>query len=197
MRVHHILKSIFFSTGTAGGLARVTALVLLSGYALCAPEHSMQPVRVCEVLQDLPAYNGKTVAVIGRYSFRPTGYFLSEQICDRKLTTGAFVWPNVLRVSFDGKAAPKPPVPLEVDGGTIYRKLHAIERHTALAHIRFGTPDYDRWAVVYGRVETKKEFLAPTPPAHADPAKFDPAPARLVTASADVVIFVDAHPDDQ
>ena len=48
----------------------------------------LQPVTVCEVLQDLAAYDGKVVAVIGRFSFRQNGRWLGELKCAHKLVAG-------------------------------------------------------------------------------------------------------------
>ena len=38
----------------------------------------------------------------------------------------------------------------------VHRKLAEMQHHTTLAKFRFGTPDYDRWAVVWGRIEPRK-----------------------------------------
>lgn len=106
---------------------------------------SVQPVRVCTVLQDLTSYTGKVVAVVGRFSYRHDGRFLSEETCE----SGG----SVLPVAFDKKLAPKTPEHLEIGSLAVAKLLKQIQKTTALAKFRFGTPDYDRWAVVYGRVE--------------------------------------------
>ena len=51
---------------------------------------------------------------------------------------------------------PRLPDDYELDGPALHRKLTEMQRHTTLAKFRFGTPDYDRWAVVWGRVEARK-----------------------------------------
>jgi len=184
----------------SSALTRLAILGLLASFGLCDPEAPpVEPVRVCEVLQDMAAYNSKVVAVVGRYSFRQTGRFLSEESCEHKLATGAFTWPNVLRISFDEKTGPKPPEHMEVDTRTVYQKLRLIEQHTALAKIRFGNPDYDRWAVVYGRIEPSKEFTASVPPASdkRDSGSLEPAPGQLICRSDVVVMFIEEHPEDQ
>jgi hypothetical protein len=38
-----------------------------------AADNALQPLTVCEVLQDLPANDGKVLAVLGRFSFRRAG----------------------------------------------------------------------------------------------------------------------------
>jgi hypothetical protein len=53
----------------------------------------------------------------------------------------------------DSKSGPRPPEVFAVDGAALSRKLKAVQERTSLRTFRFGTPDYDRWAVVYGRIE--------------------------------------------
>jgi hypothetical protein len=65
-----------------------------------------------------------------------------------------------------------------LDGVTLQRKLALIQQHTSLGKFRFGTPDYDRWAVVYGRVEARKAEAARQ------------APANLVFRGSGVVVFL-------
>ena len=56
-----------------------------------------------------------------------------------------------------------------------------IARRTALAKFRFGTPGYDRWAVVYGRIQARK----------GDDAR--KAPANLVIRGASVIVFLNSE----
>ena len=78
----------------------------------------------------------------------------------------------------DAKDGPKPPESFDLDGAAVHRKLAAMERHTSLGKFRFGTPDYDRWAVIYGRIESRK----------GDDAK--KAPANLVYRGSGVILFL-------
>jgi hypothetical protein len=112
-------------------------------------EPALVPVTVCEVLRDLPAYEGKPVAVLGRYSYRQDGRWLGEQACD----AGA---PPLLWLTEDTQNGPKPPNNFELDGPALNQKFADMRKHTSLGKFRFGNPDYDRWAVVYGRVEERK-----------------------------------------
>jgi len=114
-----------------------------------AAEPLLVPLTVCEVLRDLPDLDGKTVVVVGRYSFRQNGRWVGEQSCDAAA-------PPLIWLTEDAKAAPKPPDDFELDASALHRKLVDIQRHTSLAKIKFGNPDYDRWAMVYGRVELRK-----------------------------------------
>jgi hypothetical protein len=128
---------------------------------------------VCEVLHDLPAQQGKNLAVFGRYSFRTTGRWVSEQACTPALEGTPELW-----LVEDLKDAPHPPADFEIDGVSLHRKFTEILKHTALGKFRFGTPDYDRWAIIYGRVEGRK----------GDDAK--KAPANLIIRGSGVIVYV-------
>ncbi len=130
------------------------------------------PVTVCEVLAKLPELEGKDVAVLGRYSFRKDGRWIGEQSC------GAADPRPLLWLTEDSEVAPKPPADFELNGAILNQKFAALTKHTALGKFRFGTPDYDRWAVVFGRVVPRKGN---------DAAK---APADLVFRGSGVVIFL-------
>ena len=39
---------------------------------------------------------------------------------------------------------------------SLNKKFAELVRHSSLGKFRFGTPEYDRWAVVYGRVVARK-----------------------------------------
>jgi hypothetical protein len=127
--------------------------------ATCA-DGPLVPVTVCEVLGDLPMYDGKVVAALGRYSFREKGRWLSEESCGDGAPENPTLW-----LMEDAKDGPRPPDDFEMDGAVLGRKLADVRKRTALGKFRFGTSDYDRWAVVYGRVETRKGDAAKTAPA--------------------------------
>jgi hypothetical protein len=127
------------------------------------------------VLKDMPTNEGKTMAVLGRFSFRSDGRTLNEESCGANPESGGTPPPNVIRLTDDSKSAPKPPEVFALDANTTERKLKAIQEHTKLHTFRFGTADYDRWAVVYGRIELDK-------------AK--PAAPRLVYRGDGVILFL-------
>jgi hypothetical protein len=131
------------------------------------------PLSVCEVLHDLPAQQGKSIAVLGRYSFRENGTWIGEQACNPPLEGPPQLW--LVESSKDG---PKPPDDFEIDGLALRKKLAEIQRHTSLGKFRFGTTDYDRWAVVYGMVKQRQGEEARK------------APADLFYRGSGVVIFL-------
>jgi hypothetical protein len=156
-----------------GILFRAAACLLAAGGFARAADPQLAPVGVCEVLRDLASWENKNAAIVGRYSFRPIGRWVSEQACD----TGA-ADPPQLWIIEDDTRGPRPPERFEFDAAQVRLKLTEIARHTALAKFRFGTPGYDRWAVVYGRVEPRK----------GDDAR--KAPANLVIRGASVIVFL-------
>lgn len=146
------------------------ALAVFPG--LCA-DGAIVPVTVCEVVRDLAQYQDKVVAVLGRYSFRQNGRWLAEQACEDQPPSGPMLW-----LVEDAKDGPKPPSDFEIDATTLERKWADMRKRTSLAKFRFGTPDYDRWAVVYGRVETRRGETSKT------------ATADLVFRGDGVVVFL-------
>jgi len=155
-------------------------------------EPAIQLVTVCEVLQDLPAYDGKVAAVVGRFSSRQAGRWLGEQKCAHKFVAGDWEWPNAFWVTYDPEDAPKPPAVLAVDAALLAQKLRAVKLGTSLTKLPFGSTDYDNWAVVYGRIETRRDLVTVTA---SGPRKNgfgygESSPARLVCHGDAVVIFL-------
>ncbi len=146
-------------------------LLLLAIAAPCA-DGPVVPYSVCEILGDLNKFQAAPVAALGRYSFRGQGRWLSEQACDGSSN------PPMLWLIEDGKEGPKAPGSFELDAVTLNRKFEDLRKRTSLGKFRFGSPDYDRWAVVYGRVQART----------GDTAKI--APADLVFRGDGVVVFL-------
>jgi len=175
-------------------LGRFCIPVLLFCAVELSGQNAVQLLRPCDVLSDLHSYNGKSIAIVGRYSFRQSGRFFSENTCDHELKSGDFQWPSSLQIVFDDKSAPKPPEHLELDSSSVYGMLGSIQLHTQLAKFRFGTPDYDRWAVAFGRIEIAKDFEHPAVNGRHGP--LEPAPVTLIcVGDAAVVFLVDREED--
>jgi len=148
----------------------VCALTCAAAFPADAP---LTPLTVCDVVRDLAAQDGKALAVLGRYSFRASGRTLAEQACDP-----AVAIPPQLRLVENRQDAPRPPDSYELDAAELRRKLADVQKRTALGKFRFGSPEYDRWAVVFGRVEAAKGGDA------------QQAPANLAIRGDGVVVFV-------
>jgi hypothetical protein len=148
-------------------------LLLLAAGVATSGEAPVVPITVCEILHALPANEGKNLAVLGRYSFRESGSWIGEQACDPPLDA-----PPQLMLIEDSKDGPKPPGNFEIDAAALRKKFAALQRHTSLGKFRFGTPDYDRWAVVYGLVKARQ----------GDEAK--KTPGNLYFRGSGVVVFL-------
>ena len=165
------IMSLRVPANTAIG-RRISLALFLAAFAVAA-DPPIPPVTVCEILADLPAHEGKDVAVLGRYSFRHDGRWIGEQTCDPAITV-----PPVLWLTEDSAAGPKAPASLEFDVAVLNRKFAGLTRRTSLGKFRFGNPEYDRWAVVYGRVVSRKGDAA------------QKAPAELVFRGNGVIVFL-------
>jgi hypothetical protein len=152
-------------------------LVFLLGVLAALPATSADsaiiPMTVCEILHELPNYDGKPVAALGRYSFRQKGRWLAEQSCEEPPPGDPTLW-----LVEDTKDGPHPPDTFTLDAAAVERKLAEVRKRTSLGKFRFGASDYDRWALVYGRVESRK----------GEDAKI--APADLVFRGDGVVVFL-------
>ena len=137
--------------GLCRWISRAMSVFIVSGLKIFSADPPIVPLSVCDVVRDLPAHEGKNVAVIGRYSFREAGRWVADQVCDPPVTVPPELW-----LLEDSKEGPKPPGNYELDGVALQRKFNDLQRHTPLGKFRFGTPDYDRWVVIYGRVEPRK-----------------------------------------
>ena len=144
-------------------IGRSISLGLFVAAFAIAADPPIPPVTVCEILADLPAHEGKDVAVVGRYSFRRDGRWIGEESCDPADTVPPMLW--LTEDSIDG---PKPPANFEFDAAALNKKFAALTRRTSLGKFRFGTPEYDRWAVVYGRVVPASARAMPPQKAAAD-----------------------------
>jgi len=157
------------------GMVRLRFVFGIFFLAIAAPsaDAPIVPHTVCEILHDLPGFEAAPVAVLGRYSFREDqGRWLDEQAC------AGISEPPVLWLQEDLKDGPKPPGDFELDGVALNQKFADLRKRTSLARFRFGSSDYDRWAVVYGHVAARK----------GDALK--KAPADLIFRGDGVVIFL-------
>ena len=145
--------------------------LLIAMAAPCA-DRPVVPYTVCEILGDLSKFQASPVAALGRYSFREQGRWLSEQACE-----GSSL-PPMLFLNEDGKEGPPTPGSFEIDAATLNRKFEELRKHTTLGKFRFGSSDYDRWAVVYGRVAARAGEAAKK------------APADLIFRGDGVVVFL-------
>ncbi len=128
----------------------------------------LQLVTVCEVLKNLQQFNGKDVAVIGRFDATDEGFWLSEDECGQKFTTGDRTWPNSIWIECchsDEPGRSKPPV---FGKEELNNKLQQLRTTTALGRrpyfvttwsgkLKWVTQD-DRWLIAIGRIEGRDHY---------------------------------------
>ena len=143
----------FLGSTVCRQLALVALLAAACGVAADPP---LTPVTVCEILADVHAYEGKTFAVLGRFSFRRDGRWIGEQSCGPTVAVSTGAETPALWLDEDSTGGPKPPGDFELEASALNQKFAAMTKRTSLGKFRFGSKEYDRWAVVYGRVEARK-----------------------------------------
>jgi len=151
MLVRRRARGLFWRVASLAGCLALAWFCAMPGAIAPAAEPPLVPLTVCEVLQDLTALDGKTIVVVGRYSFRQNGRWMGEQACAAAPSAPPLIW-----LAEDAKGAPKPPGDFELDAAILRRKFADLQRHTSLAKLKFGNPEYDRWAMIYGRIEARK-----------------------------------------
>lgn len=86
---------------------------------LRAAEKPLEPVTVCEVLKDLNSYSGKVVMVVGRFSFRKNGRWLSEETCEPNPAKTDTPESSELWLAYEPKIAPRLSPVFEIDGAVL------------------------------------------------------------------------------
>jgi len=142
-------------------------------------------VTVCEVLTNRRSYDGKVVALIGRWSPTDEGFWLADD-CENPAKTAHYVWSNIIFLAYD------PSSPSIFAKGP---KLDLAAANKKIAKLKARKPTNDKltWAVVYGRIETKDQL--PTVVAGDGKSIFpagyghlNAAPAQIVYREKDLVI---------
>ena len=82
--------------------------------------------------------------------------------------------------------------PAPVDAALLAQKLRAVKLGTSLTKLPFGSEDYDNWALVYGRIETRKDLITVTPSGTRKNGfgYGESSPARLVCHGEAEVVFL-------
>jgi hypothetical protein len=123
---------------------------------LLAAQDQVRTATVCEVLAKQKTFEGQPIAVVGRYSLRKSGRLLGEDDCSYAgPLEPAAVKPAVLALRLDRAGAPHLAAAFSVEAPKLDEKIRLVQAHSRLGNFPFGTPDYDRWAVVYGKFETQ------------------------------------------
>ena len=114
-----------------------------------APPETLRVVTVCEALESRLSYNGKPVAVLGRFTQTGEGMYLDEE-CALRLRTKDFTWPNAIWVEFDKQYRQE--MRTAVDSNSLRDALRRIMVNTHLNR------EEDSWIVASGRFETSAQL---------------------------------------
>jgi len=149
--------------------------MVCSHYSYMAPlsePGGLTPITVCELLANRSAYNGKAVALLGKFlNSHFDGTWLSEDNCDSKITTAGYTWPNQVFIG-GSESDPTPPNGLLVlDPDALSKKLDLVRRTTTLRMVeetlyrKGGGVTHElvqeNWAVIFGRIETRQDLRPP------------------------------------
>ena len=154
-------------------------IFLIASIALPAQHVPLKPVTVCEILKNPAQFDGKATAILGRLSSRAGIRSIGEESCGAAPDTPE----AALKLFYDSRSAPHLSDGFAVDDHAVKEELKAIRVRTKLASFRFGTPDYDRWAIVYGRVKIASV---------AEPAKKDSG-ELIYAGDGDVILLADDY----
>jgi hypothetical protein len=127
----------------------ILSCVLLAGSVTAAPD-DISVLTVCEALKDLPHFAGKSVIVVGRFSFSDEGTWLDED-CGTKVVNGGREFRPSISTSYavsDFTAPPQKPSGFKWDERLLQQKLKQVKRTTRLHHS-------DQWLAIFGRLETQ------------------------------------------
>lgn len=121
-------------------------------------QETLRPVPVCEILADLKSFNGKQVAVIGRWTSTMEGLWLGEDKCNRTLRTNDHLWDSSLWLQHEPSSELRREIAL--DQNVLKEKLSLVRLRTKLRPPVAKSIDQwgDAWAVVYGRIEAHEEL---------------------------------------
>jgi hypothetical protein len=132
----------------------MTKQILILGVLLSLPAGAVQtkvkPLTVCEVVSNLKAYNGKTIAVVGWLEGTEEGNWLDEEGCVQRLQTNSFTWPNALWLQYEASAPRMSGVEKLTDRSILRQKLSEV-----VSREKPPSPQ-KHLAVLYGRLETRE-----------------------------------------
>ena len=133
----------------------ILSCVLLAGSVTAAPD-DVPVLTVCEALNDLPRFDGKSVIVVGRYGASDEGSWLNED-CGLKIVNGGQEFKPLISISYpisEFAAPPQRPSGFKWDERLLQEKLEQVKRTTSLRVYK--ELNYsDQWFAIFGRLETQ------------------------------------------
>jgi len=106
---------------------------------------------VCDILSNRGVYNGRLVALIGRWVSTDEGSWI-ESDCEKPIKTGSYTWSDIIFLNQDSSSPTIFAKHISFDFATADSKIAELTAHGKLPNEKV------RWAVVYGLLETKEEL---------------------------------------
>jgi hypothetical protein len=131
--------------------------LLLAGVPVVAStsDDPLPVLTVCEVLSDLPRYEGTTVIVVGRVSSSMEGIWLDEECGIKVLNGDREFQPSIWLAWGVDYLAPPPQMPrgFRWNKSLLRQKLEQVKRTTRLRVYKGAKGD--EWLALFGRLETR------------------------------------------
>jgi len=105
---------------------------------------------VCEVLQNLSAYNNKSIIVIGQFAHTDEGGWIVED-CEKRIVTEGYTWGNsISNLYIVGQTEPPPSLPANFhwDDELLLKKAMASKNYGKSHNLA-------EWGAWFGRLETR------------------------------------------
>lgn len=106
---------------------------------------------VCEILGNRSFYNGKEVAIVGRWSATDEGFWLKEK-CDNQTKTGDYIWQNMVALTYEPSSPSAFTIDRKADKSVFQKRIKELKERLKTSN------DNTTWAIVYGRIETAEEL---------------------------------------
>jgi hypothetical protein len=127
---------------------------VLFANSLLVASDDVPVLTVCEVLNNLEHYEGRTVIVVGRSTGTFEGSWLDED-CGMKVVRAEHEFRATISIAYStGDFAPPPELPegFRWDKNILQQKLSLVKRTTKIRTHKH--EDSDVWLAVFGRLET-------------------------------------------
>jgi hypothetical protein len=164
-----------------GFVRSIFLVVILATSAAAESSEGIPILTVCEALNNIPEYQGKTVVIVGAVKATSEGAWLDEH-CPGSLTIEGRSWPYSISAAYArGENDPPPPLPqgFRWDKIALRKKLSEVKSTTKLEVL----PQYhysDTWAAIYGRFEAQPQHFTIYGDLEVGYGHMSGAPAQLI-----------------
>src|SRR5277367_1223628 len=140
-----------------GPVLRDACVFALICATVLAGQSAPQIVTICDILSAPQNFDHKAVVVVGRLSKRASEQWIGQKSC----ATGETQPQNASQfvIQFNHEDAPLPPEDFALDSNAVSAKFKTLSHGTVLHDFPFGSGSYDRWGMVFGRVDLEHSAI--------------------------------------